>query len=269
MIAKISGITVGTNARNRNSSTIRPAIRPKISLEPDEGAPCEASPVNWRLSPAFVCDRLGRSPSAPWSWSMTGRSCSSRSSGRRSRRVRVFERLPLSNGLVVRVAYCAFLAIPMISSIAALCAGVSMRWPGGAWNTKVSALPFCAGNFAFSRSVARCVSEPGSLNSLTSLPWNADRETDQHERSRGTRCPITRHGWLAHARSKRASAPVGSGRASLVELMLGHVCLRQGVDASGRVVAAIMDERLPERSRHTLANPCPRVRDGRPRMSSR
>ncbi len=54
MIAKISGITVGTNARNRNRSTISPAIRPKISLEPDEGAPLAASPVNCRLSPAFV-----------------------------------------------------------------------------------------------------------------------------------------------------------------------------------------------------------------------
>ena len=37
IIAKISGMKVGTSARNRKSSTIRPAIRPKISLEPDDG----------------------------------------------------------------------------------------------------------------------------------------------------------------------------------------------------------------------------------------
>ena len=31
-------------------------------------------------------------------------------------------------------------------------------------------LPFWAGNFDLSRSVARCVSEPGSVNVFTSLP---------------------------------------------------------------------------------------------------
>ena len=104
MIAKISGITVGTNARNRKSITISPAIRPKISLEPESGAPDEASPVNCRFSPAFSAIAWDSSISALVFVHDRSKLCFEKLWSKKPTRP-VFERFPFSNGLVVRVAY--------------------------------------------------------------------------------------------------------------------------------------------------------------------
>src|SRR5438105_15929461 len=94
----------------------------------------------------------------------------------------------------------------IICRIADARAAVSTRWPGGAATTTRSAAPFSAPNLAVIRSVAFCVSEPGILKSLMSLPWNA-----AFSPIRATTTPsqvaTTRHGWRAQRPAKRASVP--------------------------------------------------------------
>ena len=93
------------------------------------------------------------------------------------------------------------------SSIAARRSGVSSRCPFGAAKTTFSTAPCSDVNSDSSRSVAFCVSDPGISNSSLSEPPTAPTRTISTTRI-PTQPATTRHGWVAHARAQRASAPV-------------------------------------------------------------
>ena len=183
VIAKSSGITVGTSARNRIIRMMNAATRPMMSLRPCVGGAFSASPVNCASMPAVLgdgagsCSRRRRCPSA----AAGTRSCRTgrrrTRSGRPSRadarsspagwcsstrpwrgsRASAARRCPQRSSAGSRPCRC----------------GVSSRWPGGAATTTRSAAPFWPRNLALIRSVAFWTSVPGMLKSLISVPWNA------------------------------------------------------------------------------------------------
>ena len=122
----------------------------------------------------------------------------------------------------------------MILLIAALFAGLVIFSPGFALKTKVSELPFCAGNFAFSRSARTLGVGAGQLELVDERAVGDDDERDQRD---GREEPDPDHaarmvGAPARERGQRSGrrgvAPV-AGRS-----MVGHSASK-GVDASGRV----------------------------------
>ena len=112
------------------------------------------------------------------------------------------------------------------AAMAALRAGVSSRCPGGAAKTMSRTEPCLLGNSALIRSVARCVSEPGIVNSSRrEPPIVATRPMSR------TMIPIhvptTRHGCVAQRRAQAASAPV-ERRSCAASLSFGDVSFISG-----------------------------------------
>ncbi len=213
-IAKSSGITVGTSARNRTirmkkrgdqADDVADALRRRRAL----GLAGELD-----LDAGRLADRAQLVLEVDDAASAAARSPSGRTARRRTRPGRPSTSWceSGSSGLVIgrdvaRLLGRASLRTSVAGGEHLLDGGLARRacraaCPSGAASTTRSAAPFCAPNLALIRSVAFCVSDPGILKSLISLPWNAAFRPISTTKM-PSQPKTTRHGW----RAQRVASP--------------------------------------------------------------
>ncbi len=239
MIAKSSGMTVGTSARNSTIRITKAASNPMMSLRPCVGGALSASPVNSTWMPAGSA--IDRSWSSAATTPERGSSkpvlsyCTSKYATRPFA-ASCFE--SGASGLVIATtsvgfsASCFWDAAPAASILrrTAAFAVLSSRCPSLAASTTRRAAPFSPPNFAVIRSVAFCVSEPGILKSLISLPWKAAFSPIRATKTT-SQVETTRHGCRAQCPANRARMPVCAMRCSsgtTVYLPIPCVCRLPG-----------------------------------------
>ena len=199
-------MNVGTNARNRMSSTKNATIRPIMSLVPCSIGGTSASPVNSVWTPSGVISSA--TPSSRATTSARSISKPTSENWTSPYAIRPFsDSVAGASGSSAETTFGVCLASSTACARAALRSGVSRRSPTGAAYTMVSASPLRAGNFDSSNSVARAVSESGRSNSSISLPGKAPLATASPTMI-ATQVRIVRHGWAAKCPPRRARRPV-------------------------------------------------------------